>query len=66
MKRVIKNWHILGEYAYKKKLKSLIWEPMSISREFGETINECKKIQTLLNKKNLSTSSYVLTWVMAT
>ena len=51
MKRVIKNWHILGEYAYKKKLKSLIWEPMSISREFGETINECKKIQTLLNKK---------------
>ena len=52
--RVIKNWQILGEYAYKKKLKSLIWEPMSISREFGETINECKKIQLLLNKKKYS------------
>ena len=52
--RVIKNWQILGEYAYKKKLKSLIWEPMSISREFGETINECKKIQFLLNKKKYS------------
>lgn len=52
--RVIKNWKILGEYAYKKKLKSLIWEPMSISREFGETINECHKIQRLLNKKKPS------------
>ena len=52
--RVLKNWQILGEYAYKKKLKSLIWEPMSISREFGETINECKKIQFLLNKKKYS------------
>ena len=49
--RIIKNWHILGEYAYKKKLKSLIWEPMSISREFGETISECKKIQKMMNKK---------------
>ena len=36
-----------------KKLKSLIWEPMSISREFGETINECHKIQRLLNKKTI-------------
>ena len=35
----------------RKKLKSLIWEPMSISREFGETLNECKKIQKLLNKR---------------
>jgi D-erythrulose 1-phosphate 3-epimerase len=52
--RVIKNWHQIGEYAYKKKLKSLIWEPMSISREFGETIQECKKIQFLLNKKQTS------------
>ena len=52
--RVIKNWHIIGEYANKKKLKSLIWEPMSISREFGETIGECKKIQNLLNKKKNS------------
>ena len=49
--RVIKNWHIIAEYAEKRKLKSLIWEPMSISREFGETLNECKKIQNLLNKK---------------
>ena len=50
-KRIIKNWHLLGEYAYKKKIKSLIWEPMSISREFGETLNECNQIHSLLNKK---------------
>ena len=48
--RVIKNWEILNEYAYKKNKISLIWEPMSISREFGETISECKKIQRILNK----------------
>jgi D-erythrulose 1-phosphate 3-epimerase len=50
--RVIKNWWNIAEYASKKKIKALIWEPMSISREFGETINECKKIQKTLNKKN--------------
>jgi sugar phosphate isomerase/epimerase len=49
--RVIKNWHIIEEYAQKKKLASLIWEPMSISREFGETIPECKKIQSYLSIK---------------
>jgi len=49
--RIIKNWHLIGEYAYKKKIKSLIWEPMSISREFGETLNECNQIHSLLNKK---------------
>ena len=43
-----------------KKIEILIWEPMSISREFGETIKECKKIQILLNKKSLLTLSYVL------
>ena len=49
--RIIKNWHLIGEYAYKKKIKSLIWEPMSISREFGETLNECNQIHSLLNGK---------------
>ncbi len=51
-KRVINNWLKLNEYSYKKNMPTLIWEPMSISREFGETISECKKIQKLLNKKN--------------
>ena len=52
MNRVIKNWKKIAEHAYKKKLKALIWEPMSISREFGDTINECKIIQKKLNEKS--------------
>jgi len=50
--RVIRNWNKVAEHAYKKKLKALIWEPMSISREFGDTISECKKIQKKLNEKS--------------
>ena len=49
--RLIKNWFEVAEYAQKKKIKSLIWEPMSISREFGETLNQCQNIHSLLNKK---------------
>jgi len=49
-KRLIKNWHILSEYAYKINLKGLIWEPMSVNREFGEKVSKTKKILNLLNK----------------
>jgi len=50
--RVIKNWTIISEYAKKRGIKALIWEPMSISREFGDTISECKDIQKKLVKKS--------------
>lgn len=50
--RLIKNWHILSEYAYKINLKGLIWEPMSVNREFGERISKTKKIHNLLNKNS--------------
>ena len=49
----------------KKKLKALIWEPMSISREFGDTIKECKKIQKKLNEKSKTNFKIMLrcrTW----
>jgi len=45
----INNWHIVAEFAKKKGLKSILWEPMSISREQGETITECKKLQKDVN-----------------
>tara|TARA_B110000008_G_C16931260_1_gene548757 strand:+ start:795 stop:1688 length:894 start_codon:yes stop_codon:yes gene_type:complete len=51
-KRLFNNWHILSEYAYKINLKGLIWEPMSISREFGETISKTRYINNELNKKS--------------
>ena len=34
-KQNIDAWHIIGEYAAKKGLEYLSWEPMSISRELG-------------------------------
>lgn len=50
-KRLINNWLTLSEYAYKIGLKGIIWEPMSATREFGETISKTKNIQKLLNAK---------------
>ena len=52
LNRTIKNWDIIGEYAYKKKLPSLSWEPMSIKREFGESIKKTININNKLNKIN--------------
>ena len=52
IKRLVNNWNKLSEYAYKINLKGLIWEPMSIKREFGNTIKSTKKINRLLNVKS--------------
>ncbi len=45
----INNWHVVADFAKKRGLKNILWEPMSISREQGETINECKKLQKDVN-----------------
>ncbi len=49
-KQNIENWHIIAEYAKTKGLSYLTWEPMSISREQGETIAETKLLQADVNK----------------
>jgi sugar phosphate isomerase/epimerase len=49
-KRLIDNWSTLSEYAYKIGLKGILWEPMSVPREFGETISKTIKISKILNK----------------
>jgi len=46
----IESWHRVGEYATKKGLDFISWEPMSISREQGETIKECRRLQNDVNK----------------
>ncbi len=46
----IELWHEIGKYAVKKGLKFLAWEPMSISREQGETLAECQRLQEDVNK----------------
>ena len=48
----IDNWHLLADYGQKKGLKFLSWEPMSIGREFGETIKKASKLQQMLNENS--------------
>ena len=48
----IENWHEIAEYGKKRGIKNIMWEPMSISREQGETINECKKLNKDINKSS--------------
>lgn len=50
-KKLTNNWLILSEYAYKIGLKGILWEPMSVPREFGETISKTIKINKILNNK---------------
>ena len=46
----IECWHIIGAYAKKKNLEFISWEPMSISREQGETISQTEIINHKLNQ----------------
>ena len=48
LKKTVEAWKEIAEYGKKIGLKSLSWEPMSIKREYGETIGETKRIQKLL------------------
>lgn len=47
-KETIRAWKELAAYGKKIGLQSLSWEPMSIRREYGETIEEARRIQGLL------------------
>ncbi len=47
LKETINAWKELAEYCKKIGLSSLSWEPMSIKREYGETIEETERIQKL-------------------
>jgi len=48
----IEYWHKIAEYAKQKGLSYLTWEPMSVAREYGETILETKRINNLLNNNS--------------
>mgnify|MGYP000238056577 CR=1 FL=1 len=45
----IDGWHEIALYAKEKGLHFLTWEPMSISREQGETLEEARKLQNDVN-----------------
>lgn len=46
----IAGWHEVGKYAKQKGLEFISWEPMSISREQGETLDETRRLQEDVNK----------------
>ncbi len=45
----IDSWHEVAGYAKDKGLDFISWEPMSIGREQGETIEEARKLQRDVN-----------------
>jgi sugar phosphate isomerase/epimerase len=45
----IAAWHEIAEYSRARGLKMLTWEPMSISREQGETLAETRRLQNDVN-----------------
>lgn len=48
-RQVIEGWHEIAAYAKKRGMTYLTWEPMSVGREFGETIAATQKLQAMLN-----------------
>ena len=51
-KRIIDGWVDISKYAKTCGIKYLIWEPMSVKREMGETIKSTKSLHNELNKKS--------------
>jgi sugar phosphate isomerase/epimerase len=48
LEETVASWKGLAEYAQSLGLQSLSWEPMSIRREYGETLDETARIQSML------------------
>ncbi len=54
-------WAEVAEHAKAAGLDFLFWEPMSVGREFGETIAECLRLQQRLTAADMA----VPMWMMA-
>ncbi|MFB2552782.1 sugar phosphate isomerase/epimerase family protein [Ensifer soli] len=61
VKIAIDCWAEVAEHAKAAGLSYLFWEPMSIGREFGETIAECMTLQQRLTAAGMA----VPMWMMA-
>lgn len=57
----IECWQEVADHAKAAGLSFLFWEPMSIGREFGETIDACLALQTRLT----NTPMAIPMWMMA-
>ncbi|MCF3973495.1 sugar phosphate isomerase/epimerase family protein [Paracoccus salsus] len=54
-------WAELAEHAKAAGLEWIFWEPMSVGREFGETIAECRALQARLTAADMA----IPMWMMA-
>ncbi|UYT55200.1 sugar phosphate isomerase/epimerase [Brucella sp. MAB-22] len=61
IKIAIDCWAEVAEHASRAGLDYVFWEPMSIGREFGETIAECMKLQDRLTAADMA----IPMWMMA-
>jgi D-erythrulose 1-phosphate 3-epimerase len=61
IKIAIDCWAGVAEHAKSAGLSYVFWEPMSIGREFGETIEACLALQTRLTEVNMAAPM----WMMA-
>ena len=48
----IKSWHKIATYSKERGISEISWEPMSIGREFGETIDNAIALNNELNNNS--------------
>ena len=61
MQTAIDCWAEVAEHGKAAGLDFVFWEPMSVGREFGETIEECLKLQDRLSAAGMA----IPMWMMA-
>lgn len=57
---VIACWAEVAEHAKSAGISYLFWEPMSIGREFGHTIDACLALQDRLNNTDFALPMYMM------
>ena len=48
--QALDGWRRIAEHAASRGLPYLMWEPMSVHREQGETLGECRRLQGEMNR----------------
>lgn len=54
IKTVTDLWHKVADHGKAAGLDYLYWEPMSVGREFGQTIAECRRMNDYLEAQNFA------------
>ncbi len=49
-RQTVDGWRAIAAFAKRRGLKFLAWEPMSVPREYGETIAEARRVQNAFRR----------------